>query len=73
MENARPPYVLDFMAGVHNSERDDDRTALDKQYSLIRDSRYPADCSFKILYVLYVIRRILKLILASTGSQRALY
>ena len=28
MENARPPYVLDFMAGVHNSERDDDRRAL---------------------------------------------
>ena len=30
MENARPPYVLDFMAGVHNSERDDDRRALDR-------------------------------------------
>ena len=29
MENARPPYVLDVMAGVHNSERDDDRRALD--------------------------------------------
>ena len=29
MENARPPYVLDFMAGVHNSEQDDDRRALD--------------------------------------------
>ena len=29
MENARPPYVLDFI-GVHNSERDDDRSALDK-------------------------------------------
>ena len=29
MENARPPYVLDFMAGVHKSERDDDRRALD--------------------------------------------
>ena len=29
MENVRPPYVLDFMAGVHNSERDDDRRALD--------------------------------------------
>ena len=29
MENARPPYVLDFMAGVHNTERDDDRRALD--------------------------------------------
>ena len=29
MENTRPPYVLDFMAGVHNSERDDDRRALD--------------------------------------------
>ena len=29
MENARPPYVLDFMAGVHNSERDDDRRAFD--------------------------------------------
>ena len=29
MENARPPYVLDFMAGVHDSERDDDRRALD--------------------------------------------
>ena len=28
MENARSPYVLDFMAGVHNSERDDDRRAL---------------------------------------------
>ena len=30
MENARPPYVLDFIAGVHNSERDDDRRALDR-------------------------------------------
>ena len=29
MENARPPYVLNFMAGVHNSERNDDRSALD--------------------------------------------
>ena len=29
MENASPPYVLDFMAGVHNSERVDDRRALD--------------------------------------------
>ena len=29
MENARPPYVLDFMAGVDNSERDDDLSALD--------------------------------------------
>ena len=29
MENARPPYVLDFTAAVHNSERDDDRRALD--------------------------------------------
>ena len=28
VENARPPYVLDFMAGVHNSERDDDRSRL---------------------------------------------
>ena len=28
VENRRPPYVLDFMAGVHNSERDDDRRAL---------------------------------------------
>lgn len=30
MEKARPPRVLDFMAGVHNSERDDDRSALDR-------------------------------------------
>ena len=29
MKNPRPPYVLDFMAGVHNSERDDDLRALD--------------------------------------------
>ena len=29
MENARPPYVLHFMTGVHNSERDDGRSALD--------------------------------------------
>ena len=29
MENTRPPCLLDFMAGVHNSERDDDRSALD--------------------------------------------
>ena len=29
MENARPPYVLDFMAGVHNSKRDDDHRGLD--------------------------------------------
>ena len=29
VENARPPYVLNFMAGVHNSERDDDRRVLD--------------------------------------------
>ena len=29
MKNACPPYVLNFMAGVHNSERDDDRSALD--------------------------------------------
>ena len=29
MEIARPPYVLDFMAGVHNSDRDDDGGALD--------------------------------------------
>ena len=29
MENARPPYVLDFMVGVHHSERDDDRRTLD--------------------------------------------
>ena len=57
VENARPPYVLDFMAGVHNSERDDDRRALDGWLSLIRGSSYPADCPFKILYV---IRRILK-------------
>ena len=28
MENARPPCVFDFMTGVHNSERDDDRSAL---------------------------------------------
>ena len=26
MENARLPCVLDFMAGMHNSERDDDRS-----------------------------------------------
>ena len=50
----RPPYVLDFMAGVHNC------------IFLIRGSRYQAGCPFKILYV---IRRILKLTLASTGSQ----
>ena len=30
MENARPPHVLDFMAGVYNSERDDDRRAFDR-------------------------------------------
>ena len=32
MENARPPLysVLDFIAGVHNSERDDGRRALDE-------------------------------------------
>lgn len=29
MENARPPYVLNCMAGVHNSERDDDRRGFD--------------------------------------------
>ena len=29
MENVRPTYVLDFMAGVHNSERDDKCRALD--------------------------------------------
>ena len=29
MESASPPYVLVFMAGVHDSERDDDRSALD--------------------------------------------
>ena len=29
MENACPSYVLDFMAEVHNNERDDDRRALD--------------------------------------------
>ena len=29
MENARPLYVLDFMPGVHNSERDEDCIALD--------------------------------------------
>ena len=28
MENVRPPYVLDFMAGVHTSERDEDCIAL---------------------------------------------
>ena len=28
MENVRRPYVLDFMTGVHNSKRDDDRSAL---------------------------------------------
>ena len=28
MENAHPPCVFDFVAGVHNSERDDDRSAL---------------------------------------------
>ena len=28
MENARPPCVFDFVAGVHNIERDDDRSAL---------------------------------------------
>ena len=65
VENVRPPYVSDFMAGVHNSERDDDRSALDGYYFLIRGSRYQAGCPFKILYV---IRRILKLTLASTGS-----
>ena len=30
VENARPPYVLDFMIEVHNSERDDDPSALDR-------------------------------------------
>ena len=44
VENARPPYGLDFMAGVDNSERDDDLSALDGWYVLIRGSRYPADC-----------------------------
>ena len=29
MENARPPYVLDLMAGVHNSGWDDNHSALD--------------------------------------------
>ena len=29
MEKHASPYVLVFMAGVHNSERDDDRSALD--------------------------------------------
>jgi len=29
VENTRLPYVLDFMAGVHNSEKDNDRSALD--------------------------------------------
>ena len=29
MENVHPRHVLDFMAGVHNSERDDDRSAVD--------------------------------------------
>ena len=29
MKKARPPYILDFMAGVHYSERDDDCRALD--------------------------------------------
>ena len=29
MEKARPLYILDFMAGVYTSERDDDRRALD--------------------------------------------
>ena len=29
MENTRAPYGLDFIAGVHNSQRDDDRSALD--------------------------------------------
>jgi len=29
VKNARPPHVLNFIAGVHNSERDDDRSALD--------------------------------------------
>lgn len=28
MENAHPPYVLDFMAGVYNNEQDDDRRVL---------------------------------------------
>ena len=28
MKNTRTPYVLDFTAGVHSSERDDDRSAL---------------------------------------------
>ena len=44
MEKHASPYVLVFMAGVHNSERDDDRSALDGWHSLIRGSRYPADC-----------------------------
>ena len=29
MENTRAPYGFDFIAGVHNRERDDDRSALD--------------------------------------------
>ena len=58
------------MAGMHSSERDDDRSTLGGWYSLIRGSRYPADCPFKILYV---IRRILKLILTSAGSQCRLF
>ena len=33
VENTRAPYGLDVIAGVHNSERDDDRSALDGWYS----------------------------------------
>ena len=33
VENTRAPYGLDFIAGVHNSERDNDRSALDGWYS----------------------------------------
>lgn len=52
VKKARPPYILDFMAGVHYSERDDDCRALDGWYYLMRGSKYPADWPFKMLYIM---------------------
>ena len=66
----RPQYELDLIDGMHNNERVDDLSVLDGWYSCIIGSKQLVDCPFKILYV---ISKILKLILAFTGSQCRLF
>ena len=65
VENSRPPYVLDQLwlgCIIANGT-----TIVVLLVDDIPQSEVPADCSLKILYM---IRRMLGLVLSSTGSQR---